>query len=58
MGHFFDKETTYEDVDIETDEGIYTHCIAEVWENTKTNEVSIGWYPTDKTELKPLVEED
>lgn len=29
---------------------IYTNCIVEVWENTITNECSIGWYRTSETE--------
>jgi hypothetical protein len=28
----------------------YTNCVVEVWENTITGEVSVGWYKTDDTE--------
>ena len=29
---------------------IYTNCIVEIWENTITKEISVGWYKTDDTE--------
>lgn len=53
--NLFNKETIYEDASVQTDEGIYTHVIVQVWENTYTGEQSIGWYKTPDTEL---VEED
>ena len=29
---------------------LYTNCTVEVWENTVTGEISIGWYRTEDTE--------
>lgn len=34
---------------------IYTNCTVEVWENSITGEVSVGWYRTENTE--EIVEE-
>ena len=48
---FYDTEYTYDDVSVETDDGIYTHVIVEIWENSKTGARSIGWYATPDTEL-------
>ena len=47
----YDTEYTYDDVSVETDDGIYTHVIVEVWENSETGAQSIGWYATADTEL-------
>lgn len=47
----YDTEYTYDDVSVETDDGIYTHVIVEVWEDSKTGAQSIGWYATADTEL-------
>ena len=29
---------------------IYTNCTVEIWRNSVTGEVSVGWYRTDDTE--------
>lgn len=52
----YDTDYTYENVSVNTDDGIYTHVIVEVWEDSKTGAQSIGWYPTPETEL--LTEEE
>jgi len=55
---YFDTEYTVPDSSVETDDGIYTHVIVEVWENSKTGEQSIGWYMTGDTEFIPIVGKD
>ena len=31
-------------------ETIYTNCTVQVWENTITGEVSVGWFPNEGCE--------
>lgn len=31
-------------------ETIYTNCTVQIWENTYTGEISIGWYPNEGCE--------
>lgn len=45
-----DDNYNVEEINLFNKQTIYTNCTVEVWENTYTGQVSIGWYPNEGCE--------